>query len=219
MSAGATQDPAAQLIARCGQVVFTAVPPDLDEFPPLDSEAREALDQLVTDTGTVSGSIAEATQWSIALRTESELVLFGQPEDPERNDWSSVEFENRDGVWTQSRWGGCRLKIGAPGLGPATVGLDPDNPPNPEDTELLLLINEQECASGQPPDDREIVVLATETTESVSVLALVAPVEGGAECPSNPWHPVTVELDAPLGDRELLDLHQYPPQSVVDAEQ
>jgi hypothetical protein len=106
------------------------------------------------------------------------------------------------------------VKISAPGLGPATVGLDPDNPLRPEDTELSLLINEQECANGRAPVDREVVLLVTETAETVSVLALVAPVEGGGTCPSNPWHPITVELDAPLGERVVLDTHLYPPQPV-----
>ena len=39
---------------------------------------------------------------------------------------------------------------------------------------------------------------------------MVEPVSGAAECPGNPWFPVTVELDAPLGDRTVVDGHMYP---------
>ena len=103
-------------------------------------------------------------------------------------------------------------------LGPAPVGIDPANEPEPGDTRLSLLINERACASGRAPDDREVVVLTTETAETVSVLALVAPVEGGAECPGNPWYPISVELDAPLGGRVLLDAHEFPPRIVEQAD-
>jgi len=49
----------------------------------------------------------------------------------------------------------------------------------------------------------------------VTIIVLVAPVEGGAECPGNPWHPITVTLEAPLGSRQLLDGHQYPRASLA----
>ncbi len=214
-TAAVAPDPAAELTARCGAVTFADVPPDLDEFPPLDDDAQSALDELLTGpTGVEAAGMFPNTQWSLALRTENRLVLFGQPEDPGTTDWSDVRFDKRDASWTPVGWGGCRIQIEAPGLGPATVGIDPANEPEPGDTQLSLLINEQACASGRAPDDREVVVLTTETAESVSILALVAPVEGGAECPGNPWYPISVELDAPLGDRELLDAHQYPPRVV-----
>jgi hypothetical protein len=215
MTAAVDQDPAAQLAARCGAVRFTDVPPDLDEFPPLDDEAQEALDELFTGpTGIEAGFLAETTKWSIALRTDSELVLFGQADNAQTGNGSAVSFEMRTGTWTPVGWGGCRVQIEAPGLGPATVGFEPENAPQSEAATLSLFINEQACASGRPPDDREVVVLVTETADAVSVLALVEPVEGGAECPSNPWYPIIVELDAPLGDRQLLDTHQYPPQPI-----
>lgn len=218
--AAVAPDPAAELTARCGAVTFTDVPPDLGEFPPLDDDAQAALDELLTGPTSVeaAGMFPPNTQWSIALRTESELVLFGQPEDPDVTDWSDVRFDKRDGPWTPVAWGGCRVQIEAPGLGPATVGIDPASEPQPGDTRLSLLINERACASGRAPDDREVVVLTTETAETVSILALVAPVEGGAECPGNPWYPISVELDAPLGTRLLLDAHEYPPRIVEQAD-
>ncbi|MEM7337482.1 MAG: hypothetical protein AAF467_02475 [Actinomycetota bacterium] len=203
------------LTATCGPVVFSsAVRPDLDEFPPLDDDARSALDELVNgETGVEAGGFDENYRWSIASRTDSELVLFGQGLQ-DSQDLVDARFDRRDGAWRPTGWGGCRVEISAVGLGPAEVAFDPENPPQPDDTELALLINEQACASGEAPIDREIVPVITEAAESVTIVVLVAPVEGGADCPSNPWHPITVELSEPLGSRQLVDGHQFPTEPV-----
>lgn len=216
-STGVTPDPGQQLVARCGPVTFSSVPPDLDEFPPLDDDAQAALDALVTGpTGVEAGGFEEDYRWSMAARTDDQLVLFGQPIDPDgERSWADARFERRDGAWTPIGWGGCWVQIEAIGLGPATVGLDPSRPPDPESTEIWLLINELACASGRAPTDREIVPVVSETDDTVTVIVLVAPVEGGAECPGNPWHGITVSLDAPLGSRQLLDGHRYPAQAVT----
>lgn len=215
-SIAVTPDAAQQLTAQCGAVVFSSIPPDLDEFPPLDDDAQAALDGLIEGpAGVEAGGFAPDFEWSIAARTDDELVLFGQRPGGGESPWANVRFERRDEAWWPTGFGGCWIEIVAPGLGPASVGLDPDQPPDPAATELPLLINEQACANGRAPVDREIVPVVTETDESVSIVVLVAPVEGGANCPGNPWHPITVTLDAPLGDRELLDGHHHPPEPVA----
>lgn len=216
-SAATTPDPSKGLIATCGPVVFSSIPPDLDEFPPLDDDARAALDELVNGpTGVEAGGFDEDVTWSIASRTDDELVLFGQRDDAtEGSPWVDARFERRDGAWRPSGWGGCWVEISAVGLGPASVGTDPDDPPDASSTDLALLINEQACASGQAPVDREIVPVVTETDDTVTIVVLVAPVEGGADCPGNPWHPITVTLEAPLGERQLLDGHRHPPEPVT----
>lgn len=211
-SSGAGQ----QLSATCGSVVFGAVPPDLDEFPPLDDDAQAAIDELVNGpTGVEAGGFGGDTQWSIASRTDSDLVLFGQQP---TGDTVVAQFDDRDGAWTPTGWGGCRIQVEAPGLGPALVSSNPDALPSADDTELNLFITEQNCASGMPPNDREVVVLVTETAEAVTIIALVAPVEGGAECPGNPLFPISVTLDEPLGERVLIDGHQFPRQPVVPSQ-
>jgi len=214
-SISVTPDPGRQLTAGCGPVVFGSVPPDLDEFPPLDDDAQAALDELVDGpTGVEAGGFDRAYRWSIASRDDDQLVLFGQREGPDGPSWADAQFERRDGAWTPVGWGGCWVEIGALGLGPAMVATDPDQPLDPTSAELRVVINEQNCASGQAPIGREIVPLVTETEDSVTIIVLVAPVEGGATCPGNPWHPITVTLESPLGSRQLFDGHQYPPQPI-----
>lgn len=217
-SLAVTPDPAQQLTARCGSVVFSSVPPDLDEFSSLDDDAQAALDELVNGpTGVEADGLDRGYRWTIASRTADQLVLFGQGSVGDEPAWADVRFERRAGFWSPTGWGGCRVEMESPGLGPATVAANSEQPLDPSSTELSLLINEQACANGGPPVDREIVPLVTETDESVTIIVLVAPVEGPATCPGNPWHPITVTLESPLGARLMLDGHHYPPRPVAAA--
>ena len=94
--------------------------------------------------------------------------------------------------------------------GPASCsgsdGYDPDHPmPQPDDTVVHVLATERACASGQPMGDRlnDPVVLADDS--QVSITFSVAPLEGDAECPSNPSTAIAVDLGEPLGERRLVD--------------
>lgn len=48
---------------------------------------------------------------------------------------------------------------------------------------------------------------------TVSIVILVEPTKGGANCPANPAFPFDVELASPLGNREILDASVFPPES------
>ena len=83
---------------------------------------------------------------------------------------------------------------------------------------MSFVINERDCASGQAPTDRDIVPFVTETEEAASIVVLVERVESDATCPENPWYPVTITLEPPLGSRKILDAHEFPPQPVGPVE-
>lgn len=195
-----------ELRASCGPVAFTEFPAALDEFPPLDDDAQAAFDELVSgETAVEAAGMFPGFEWSIASRDGDELVLFGQVVGPEGVDGGYAQFARVGDRWQPSGWGGCRIDVDAAGLGPASVALDPDRPVDPTSTDLPVLINERACASGRAPVDRDVVPLVTESAASVTVVVLVEPVQGGAECPDNPWHPITIALDAPVGERALFD--------------
>lgn len=212
-SLATSADPASELVARCGsQVEFSSLPVDVNTFPPLDDDAQSAIDELVNGpTGVEAGEFADV-EFSIANRTNSNLSLFGPS--PDGAGFVNATFERRDGEWRPTSWGGCRIQISAPGFGPARTQLDPDVEPDPGSTTLNLVINEWDCASGQPPTDRQVIPVVIETAETIEIITMVEPVSGDAECPSNPWHAVTAELDAPLGNRTVLDGHMPPAQEL-----
>lgn len=70
---------------------------------------------------------------------------------------------------------------------------------------VAIEINENACASGRPPDDRDIIVLVDDADDTLLLTVFVQPVTGPARCPGNPWYPITVELHTPVGDRPVLD--------------
>lgn len=205
-------DPASQLVARCGNFEFETMPPTLAEFDPLDDDAQSAVDELVNGpTGIEAEEYADAELF-IAERSDDRLVLLGPIEGSNR--LRSASFRREDGSWRPSSWGGCPITISASGFGSAATRFDPDVEPDPESITLNLVINERDCASGQAPVDRDVVPVVIETEDRVEIITMVEPVGGGADCPGNPWFPVTVELEAPLGDRSVVDGHMFPGQDL-----
>jgi hypothetical protein len=207
------------LTASCGPVIFPSIPPDPDAFEPVDDEIQALLDEMAT--GPLSVETAEfvpAYRWQVASRSDDKIVLFGRRIEGEAGyggDYADIRFERRGEAWTAAGWGGCNIEIDAPGFGSATTVLDPDHEPDPDSTELHLLINERECASGQPPTDREVLPVVIETETSIEIVTLVEPVVGGADCQSNPWHPITVTLNDPLGERIVYDGQMPPPVALT----
>ena len=202
------------LRVACGRVEL-GDPADL-RLPdtPLDEEAAAALGQAQAAVG-LEGELFDQYDWSVASRNDTGLVLFGRAigealavEAP----YADASLELRGDVWALTGWGTCHLVVDAPGFGNATVVLDPDVEPDPAATELAVLINERECASGQPPIGREVVPVVVADDDRLVITVLVEPVAGDASCPSNPWHPITITLDQPLGERQIFDGSTVPPQ-------
>ena len=203
------------LVARCGQVVFPSLPPDPNGFDPIDDQIQALLDETAAGpTAVESADFLAANDWSLVSRTDERIVLFGQAagvDDGAGPRYGYIEFDRRDGVWSPSGWGGCHIVIDAPGFGPAETLLDTAHQPDPASTTLQVVINERNCASGQAPTDREVLPIVTETETAIEIVMLVEPVTGGADCQGNPWYPVTVTLQQPLGDRTVYDAHAQPP--------
>jgi len=224
--AGATVelDPAASLAATCGPVRFSSIPPDFDEFPALDAEAEQALAQLATgeETSLEAGFLeVDGRTWSIAHRSDTELILFGRDADPaaviaDGAVYARFDRSTADEPFRPSGWGGCWIQVESATYGNASIAFDTTRPPDPSSTELPLVINERNCASGRAPERREIVPVVTEDDSQIVIVVLVEPA-GDPSCPSNPWHPITVTLDSPLGDRTVLDGHTSPPVTIDEA--
>lgn len=197
------------LVASCGPVTFPSIPPDPDGFDPVDDEILAILDEFATGPLSVeSADFVPAYEWSVAERTDARIVLFGQSD---QGAFADIVFEQRDGLWQAGGWGGCNIIVEAPGLGSATTILDPEREPDPDSSELPVLIMERNCASGQAPVDREVLPVVIETDTTIEIVTLVEPVTGGADCQGNPWHPITVTLRQPLGDRTIFDGQSPPP--------
>lgn len=140
-------------------------------------------------------------------RTEVELVV--EPED------APGEPEADADGWSVTSAGPCELRLVMTDGETAVLELDPGRSPDREARTLALQVTERGCASGQPATDR-VTVTVTETDDVVELVAAVTPPDGAQTCPSNPPTPVQVELDGPLGDRELVDAGRHPPVAIAD---
>jgi hypothetical protein len=193
------------LETRCGNVVLPG-----PAVAPIDAEGEAALAQI--PAWAPREGFVDDYDWFYASRSAGRLVLFGTaraappPGEPE---YAEATFTRENGAWKPWGWGECRLDVAAPGYGPASWVLDAK--PDAASTQLQVLINERACASGQPPEGREIRPVIDPADDAVTITVLVEPVSGGADCPGNPWHPVTVDLGELLGERTLYDGSAVPP--------
>ena len=80
-----------------------------------------------------------------------------------------------------------------------------------EATSIDVLVNEMGCASGMAADGRIATPEVSYEDDAVVVTIRVVPRPGPQTCPGNPDTEYTLELDEPLGDRELLDGAHNPP--------
>lgn len=198
------------LEVRCGDVRFGTRSPDADQFDDLDDDARSAIDAIAAGPGGDETRFFDRFDWRLADRTEDRVVVLGVTREGEEG-FASAAFRRVEGAWAAEGFGTCRIEVSAVGLEPARTQLDPDREPDPAATELSVLINEQACANGEAPAGREIVPVVVETASAVEIVVLVAPVAGAADCPGNPWHPISVPLEEPLGDRAIFDGSTIPP--------
>lgn len=118
-----------------------------------------------------------------------------------------------DGAWRntaiQSGGDGCTLAPMLPDrTGEVRWRLDPDQPVDPNDTELAVLATGVDCSSGQPMGDRLQKPQVALTERTIFVVLVADFPEGDQTCPGNPEEALLVDVGEPIGDREILDGRQ-----------
>lgn len=131
--------------------------------------------------------------------------------------WWAVTVGELGGTLQATGYGQCNLGIVAPGgVSFARWWLDPDSPPvTPESTTIQILLREQACASGRPPEGRVLAPTIVTTGESIAIAIGVQQRPGGQDCPGNPAFPLELELPDAVGGRELFDASEFPPRPVT----
>lgn len=205
----------AGLVATCGAVRFSNLPPDTSAwsaFTSWDEIDRSGL----RGEGPFFNDFVEEYEWFVAEDSPGSLVLFGEPQRSAEQDvpYAYASLTSRDGSLIPVGWGQCGIELNADGWGNARFILDPSVRPDPDSRTLSVLATETGCASGQPPVGRDVqAVVLDETEGTVSIVILVEP--AGGNCPSNPSFQFEIDLPSPLGDRTILDASVYPPKERV----
>lgn len=123
-----------------------------------------------------------------------------------------VDVANIDGAWRVAANGDCWPRVVLEGglqyssWALATVSDD--------GRQLVLLVTEFECTSGQPPGERVRPPVIVETDHDVTIAFGIEPIGGIQDCPTAPATPYRVTLGAPLGQRVLQDGIYVPPRVV-----
>ena len=155
----------------------------------------------------------EGTEWRV-LRDDGDSYSLGLGHwsaDGPAND-AYVMGVKRDGDgWAWDGGGGCQLEPQLQGdnmwvrLTLPAGGLDR------ESTSPTVGVTELECTSGRDPTPHLHDPVVVESDDAVTVYWTSTPMTGDATCIGPPPTEVTLKLDSPLGDRELLDGSSYPP--------
>ncbi|NOX30492.1 MAG: hypothetical protein GXP35_10660 [Actinobacteria bacterium] len=176
----------------------------LDGPPDIDADSDDPLVVALMDER-IDNKAIRLNGWRTLTRDDKSAVLanFEVPNRP-----LLQFFEYTDAGWSSdgSSAGECRLSYALPeGLGRVGIRLDPEQPLDPTSATVHLLVNQVDCAGGASGIERMQRAEVIETDDVVRVAIGVVSPEGDQTCPSNELAPITIELSAPLGDRELLD--------------
>lgn len=210
---GCAADSSPELTAHCGAVELPVSGQPILPDRPLTDDARAAI-ASVQEVAQGEAGFFDGYRWTVAEESADSITIFGASLvalPPDAPPYAHASFSRADGEWRPEGWGQCRIEVTAEGYGNAHWIFDREAAPDPDSTTLAIEIMEQTCANGEAPVGREILPVVTEAGDAVSITIFVEPIAGGATCPTNPWHPVFVELDAPLGDRVLFDSAAIPP--------
>ncbi|WP_053204852.1 hypothetical protein [Jiangella muralis] len=210
--------PAVGNLVTCGGTWPAFDPALLTERPALDPEsdlgtavrttARPPIAARLIDSWTLVDHVGSTAYLLIWLDESAEARNIAP------NGVVEATYEQAgDGSWSARGTGECRPeRYFDDGLDPVEWRL-PGDQPSPDATSVTILAHEIGCSSGQPADDRLAEPIVEYHEDTVDITLRITPPEGEVfTCIGNPETAVTVELDEPLGDRELRDGLWYPPR-------
>ncbi|WP_116949755.1 hypothetical protein [Jiangella endophytica] len=189
----------------------------LTERPALDPESDLGIAVRTTARPSIAARLID--HWTLIDQVGSTAYLLIWMKDTEEA--RSLGGELATAVYTQAADGSWAYQGGGGGCEPQRYfddGLMPGwwslrTVPSPDDTSVDIEVNSDECSSGQSPADRLTEPIVEYRADTVLITTRVEPLPpGGYTCPGSPSAPLTVHLDEPLGDRQLLDGQWYPPR-------
>lgn len=169
--------------------------------------AEEVLAALHELRQTMDGAVLPEQGW-LEVGSSNETVTLIAP----LNDaYASAAFERTDGEWQPSGWGECVPRLQLPDRSVLRWAFsDASYPPDPDATQLELLVSEVECSSGRDIDGL-IEPTVTYDREQISVL-LTAPGLSGKDqtCQGMPPTSYALTLDEAPGERKVVDPSVFP---------
>ena len=175
-----------------------------DEIPHRAWEAlRRVAERLQPDLG-LNGD----EDWG-AVHYSGKEATFVAEKESRRFPYSSVTVEMSRRRWSFAGAGDCR---------PSAVTRDDKvaatwrllDEPDDSDDELRLFATEESCSSGRKLAPEDFDPRVVYESDRILIALLTKPRKGASTCIGNPSTELTLELDEPIGDREIFDAGFYP---------
>lgn len=123
--------------------------------------------------------------------------------------YSSVTIEKSRGRWSFAGAGDCRPSaVTRDGRVAATWRLLDE--PDDSDVELRLSATEESCSSGRKLIPEAFEARVVYEADRILISLFTKPRKGASTCIGNPSTDLILELDDPVGDREIFDAGFYP---------
>jgi hypothetical protein len=202
-----------------GKKIALAALSSLRPATELTGSARAALESAIGPGAAdlPSWSVLEATPEEVGLiRRASRRELPGQ-----RDSYELVGISRGSGPgaeahgWTAGPGSRCVLTRVLRGGEPVVTELDPAADPAPASASLQLVVRGQSCPAGRskPPGVQPVELSWTDTR-----LELVVGARRTGSCGWTAPAPLRIDLDRPLGAREIYDAGSYPPRRLFPAQ-
>ena len=192
-----------QLFVACRGV---PIDPAVFEEPP-DSHLDDHPSTAVFEQTKIPGvpQPGETTGWWRAYDSPNRVVYLNE-------DLAALDVAGSDEGWGWAGSGGCQLATADP-LGMTVLSWTPNPQATSSDHELELLVSTPGCP-GSSVKDLAAIVEETDAAVTITVLRQPYDPDEAIDCQFIDSGPVdvalTVRLDTPLGERELLDGGLYP---------
>lgn len=205
-SGAGTDPPSSELEYGCGGG-DTFSPQEIEEGP---GPSREILDALHDLRQTMDGAMLPEDGWTVVSESGSGVTLLASAEGRGHVDFAVASFDKEGDRWQPAGWGDCTPRLAL--LGKSVLRwafTETSHPPPPDATELDVLVTEVECSSGRELEG----LIEPEITyaENRIEVVLTAPGGIGGNCIGTAPTGYTLELEEPVGEREVVDPSVYPP--------
>ena len=188
-----------------GDAAFTSR--DIEEGPEPSAEILDALQKL---RQTMDGAMLPEDGWKVVSENGRTTTLLA----PLRDSFASATFEKRDQGWAPAGWGECVPRLVQEAKSVLRWAFTEESyPPDADATELDVLVTEVECSGGRDIEGL-IEPRVTYGRRTIEVVLVAPGLSSGKNevytCMGTSPTEYTLELQEPVGEREVVDVSVYP---------
>ena len=204
----ASDPPSPELQYGCG-AGGTFTPRDIEGGPKPSQDILDALREL---RQTMDGAMLPEDDWKVVGKNGGATTLLA----PSGNEsaFASATFERDGNSWKPAGWGDCTPRLVIEEKSVLRWAFDGSSyPPDPKATELTVLASDSQCSSGRELEGL-IEPQVTYGRSRIEVVLTAPSLETGTNsaytCIGTPPTKYTLQLDEPVGEREVVDPSVYP---------